>query len=94
MVNDGSTDTSQEIVENFADAILNDVDLIAEGEEGIKSVELANSMLLSALDETVVDIPLDSARYTDRLQELIENSTFVKPVAKFAKGNGAVKFNK
>jgi len=80
-----STDLPHKIIGNFADAILNNADLIAEGEEGIKSVELANSMLLSTLDSTVIDIPFDSAKYTGKLQELIKNSTFVKPEVKTPK---------
>ncbi len=88
-----SEDLHQKIVTNFADAILNGADLIAEGEEGIKSVELANSMLLSSLDSSVIDIPLDSARYTDRLQVLINNSTFVKPEVKATKVDFTPKFN-
>jgi predicted dehydrogenase len=67
-----------EILENFADAILNGAELIAPAEEGIHSVELANTMLYSSLIGQPVDLPLDSAAYETKLQELIATSTFVK----------------
>jgi len=68
-----------DIIENFADAILNGAPLIAQGEEGIKSVELANSFLYSSLKDETVELPLDSAKYASLLNELIQNSTFEKP---------------
>jgi len=69
----------QKIIENFADSILNGAELIAKGEEGIKSVVLANSMLLSSLNNETVELPLDAEKFANTLQKLIDNSTFVKP---------------
>ncbi len=68
----------QNIIENFADAVLNGADLIARGEEGIHSVELANSFLYSSLKDETVNLPLDSAKFAETLNELIKNSTFEK----------------
>lgn len=68
----------QEILGNFAGAILHGKELIAPGEEGIHSVELANAMILSGLTGAEVEIPLDAARYERKLQELISNSKFQK----------------
>ena len=46
--------------------------------EGIHSVELANSMILSCLENRPVEIPLDASVYEDRLRKLIANSTHQK----------------
>jgi predicted dehydrogenase len=72
----------QRIIENFVNAILDDSDLIAKGEEGIRSVEFGNAMLYSALKDVTVDMPLDGDAYEKMLQSLIENSTFKKKEVK------------
>jgi hypothetical protein len=67
-------------MQNFVDAILDGAALIAPGGEGIHSVELANVMLYSALLGQTVELPMDSAAYERKLQELIANSKFEKKV--------------
>jgi len=67
-----------EITQNFVDAILDGVPLIAPAEEGIHSVELANAMLYSHFTGQTVELPLDAAAYERLLQELIANSRFEK----------------
>ena len=52
-----------EIMQNFVDAILKGVPLIAPAEEGIHSVELANGMIFSAICDKTIELPLDSAAY-------------------------------
>lgn len=84
----------KDLIADFANSILNGTDLVAEGEEGIKSVELANSMLYSLLNDTTVELPLDSAKYATQLQVLVDNSTFVKPEVKESKENFKYSFNK
>lgn len=69
------------ITQNFVDAILDGSPLIAPAEEGIKSVELANSMIYSQLKDVTVELPLDSAAYEATLKDLIANSKFVKKSA-------------
>ena len=66
------------ILQNFADAIEIGAELIAPAIEGIHSVELANSMILSGLENRPVEIPLDASVYEDRLRKLIANSTHQK----------------
>lgn len=78
---DGWGGQHQEIVQNFIDAILDGIPLIAPAEEGIHSVEIANAMLYSAFTDTTVDIPLDSAAYEKALMGRIANSRFEKKVA-------------
>lgn len=66
------------ITQNFVDAILHGVPLIAPAPEGIKSVEIANAMLYSAWTDTTVELPLDSAAYESALKERIATSRYVK----------------
>ena len=68
-----------EILENFADAILEGKELIAPAEEGIHSVELGNAMLYSSLIGQTVKVPLDGAAFERELKKLIESSTYKKP---------------
>ena len=81
------------ILQNFVDAILDGVPLIAPAEEGIRSVELANSMLYSSLTNQTVDLPLDAAAFEKRLQQLISESTFVKSAATGAQFDLSGTFN-
>lgn len=67
-----------EITQNFVDAILDGVPLIAPAEEGIRSVELANAMLYSHFTGQTVELPLDGAAYEALLQELIAKSRYNK----------------
>ncbi|MCD6338036.1 MAG: Gfo/Idh/MocA family oxidoreductase [Verrucomicrobia bacterium] len=68
------------LTQNFVDAILDGTPLIAPGEEGVRSVELANAALYSSLIGQPVQLPLDAAAYERKLQELIANSKFQKKV--------------
>lgn len=65
-----------EVLQNFAQACLDPkVQLIAPGEEGIRSVELANAMIQSGLTGQAVNLPMSGASYQTLLQNLIANST-------------------
>jgi predicted dehydrogenase len=70
------------LTQNFVDAILDGTPLIAPGEEGIHSIELANAMLYSGLTGQTVELPMDSAAYERKLNELIAASKFEKKVVK------------
>ena len=83
----------QNIIANFTDSILNGTALIARGEEGINSVELANSMLFSSLNNETVELPLNSAKFADTLRKLIDNSTFVKSEEKKSSEDFSSSFN-
>lgn len=69
-----------EVLQNFIDAILEDVPLIAPAIEGIHSVEFANAMLLSAWTDRTVDLPLDGAEYEAQLMERVATSKYEKTV--------------
>jgi predicted dehydrogenase len=70
------------ILRNFCAAIRGEAPLVAPATEGIHSVELANAMLYSGLNETLVKMPLDGAVYEAYLKELIATSTFRKTTVK------------
>ena len=68
------------LMQNFVNAILDGEPLIAPGEEGIHSVELANVMLYSSLIGQTVELPMDSAAYEKKLNQLIAGSKVEKKV--------------
>jgi len=68
------------IVQNFVDTILDGTPLIAPGEEGLNSIELANAMIFSAWENRPISLPLDGAAYEAKLKEKIEASTHRKVV--------------
>ena len=70
------------VTENFVSAILDGAPLIAPGEQGRASVELANAMLYSSLVSQTVELPLDGAAYERKLQQLIAESRHEKRVVK------------
>jgi predicted dehydrogenase len=63
-----------EILQNFVDAILDGVPLIAPAHEGIYSVELANAMLMSTWLDKTVDLPIDGRKYQRMLNAKIEEA--------------------
>ncbi|MDZ4198583.1 MAG: Gfo/Idh/MocA family oxidoreductase [Kiritimatiellia bacterium] len=66
------------VTQNFVDAIVDGVPLIAPAREGIRSVELGNAMLFSGLTGKPVDLPMDGRIYERKLRELIRTSRFRK----------------
>jgi len=59
------------VIDNFVDAVLDGAPLLAQAAEGMKSVELANAILLSSVTGEAVDLPMDAARYDRFLAEMI-----------------------
>ena len=72
------------LMQNFVDAILDGTPLIAPGEEGIHSVELANAMLYSSLTEKTVELPMNGAAYEKKLRQLIAGSKLEKKVVEIS----------
>jgi predicted dehydrogenase len=68
------------LMQNFVNAILEGEPLIVPGEEGIHSVELANVILYSSLLDQTVQLPMDSAAYEKKLNQLIASSKLEKKV--------------
>jgi predicted dehydrogenase len=67
------------ILTNFVAAILDGAPLIAPAREGIHSLELANSFLLSSLENRSVQLPIDAALFEQHLKKLIASSVLQKP---------------
>lgn len=83
-----------QLMQNFVHAILDGEKLIAPGEEGIHSVELANVMLYSSLIDDVVKLPMDSQAYEKKLLQLIKESKFEKKVMEVSTEDFAKSFNR
>lgn len=69
-----------QLMQGFVDAILDGRDPVVRGEEGMQSIELANAILFSSLEDRTVGLPLDGAAYEARLESLIAGSRFEKQV--------------
>ncbi len=57
------------MVRRFALAIRTGTPLVADGMDGLRSLELANALLLSGYTQRPVTLPLDRARYDAFLAE-------------------------
>jgi predicted dehydrogenase len=68
------------LMQNFVDAILDGTPLIAPGQEGMGSVELANVLLYSSLINQSITLPMDSAAWETKLNQLIAESRHEKKV--------------
>ncbi|HRU04435.1 MAG TPA: Gfo/Idh/MocA family oxidoreductase [Candidatus Brocadiia bacterium] len=75
---EGAGGQHAEILQNFADAILDGAPLLAPASEGIRSVELGNAMLLSSMEGKTVDLPMNSAKFERLMKKLIRESRFQK----------------
>ena len=82
------------LMQNFVDAILDGTPLIAPGEDGIHSVELANVMLYSSLIDKTVELPMDSAAFEKKLKQLISQSKSKKKVVEVATDDFTQSFNR
>ena len=82
------------LLQNFVDAIRLGTPLICPGEEGLYSIELANAMLFSGLTNQTIELPLDSAAYETRLNQLIAESKFEKKVAAVSSEDFAKSFKR
>jgi predicted dehydrogenase len=82
------------LVQNFVNAILDGEPLIAPGEEGIHSVELANVILYSSLQEKPIQLPMNSADYEKKLNQLIAESKLEKKVVEIAGEDFTKSFNR
>ena len=83
-----------QLMTNFVNAILDGEPLIAPGEAGLHSVELANAMLYSGLLGRAIDLPLDSVAYEKKLNELIAGSKKEKKVVEVSSEDFAASFRR
>jgi predicted dehydrogenase len=82
------------LMQNFINAVVEGEPLIAPGAEGIYSVELANVILYSSLMGQTVELPLDSAAYEEKLNQLIANSNVAKRVVGVTADDFATSFRR
>jgi predicted dehydrogenase len=82
------------MVQNFVNTILDGEPLIAPGEEGINSVELANVMVYSSLLGETVELPMNGAAWEKKLNQLIAESKTEKKVVKVSADDFASSFRK
>jgi predicted dehydrogenase len=80
------------VTQNFVDAVLDGVERITPGEEGINSVELVNCMLYSTWTDSSVTLPLDAVAYEAKLKELCATSRFEKKEVKAKQDDIATSF--
>ena len=90
----GADNGHAQLVSNFVDAILDGTELIAPGESGIGSVELANVMVYSGLLGQAIDLPMDGAAWEAKLNELIANSTHEKKTVEVSNEDFTASFRK
>jgi len=62
------------ILKNFVKAIRRGEKLIAPASEGLHSVELANAIILSSVENRTVDLPMSAPRYAKLLASLASRS--------------------
>ena len=82
------------LMQNFVDAILDGTPLIAPGADGMGSVELANVLLYSSLIDQTVALPMDSAAWEKKLNQLIAESRHEKKVVQVATEDFTKSFNR
>jgi predicted dehydrogenase len=58
------------ILRNFVNAILHGEPLIAPGAEGLPSLELTNAILMAAIEDRTVNLPLSAPHYARLLRKL------------------------
>jgi predicted dehydrogenase len=80
----GTHEEHKDITRSFVDAIRNGTPLEVPGEEGLKSLELANAVLLSGWLGRRVDLPIDDELFYEQLQEKIKNSASAKDASQGA----------
>ena len=67
------------VTQNFVDAILDGTPLLASGEEGLKSLELANAIVASSALKKELSLPLKRELFDDLLAGWMKTSKVRKP---------------
>ena len=67
-----------QVLEAFAQAILNGTEMIAEGKEGLNSLSISNAAYLSAWTDAWAEIPTDEALFEKHLNELCKSEKNTK----------------
>src|SRR5712691_5027497 len=91
---ENTTNAHAILMQNFVNAILDGEPLIAPGAEGIHSVELANVILYSSLLGQTIEMPMDSAAYEKKLNQLIAESRIEKKVVEVSNEDFTASFRR
>ncbi|MFA9377535.1 MAG: Gfo/Idh/MocA family protein [Lachnotalea sp.] len=65
-------DPYQAMLQNFTDAILKGTKLVAPGEDGSNTLEIANAAYLSAWNNKAIQIPIDAKEYEEQLMSKMQ----------------------
>lgn len=79
------------ILQNFAEAILKGVPLLAPGEDGLQELTLSNAAYLSSYKKEWVELPLNPAEFDAFLQEKVQASHKVHSMDNADEQNGEYK---
>ena len=80
IASDTTTGSHSVIIRNFARAILGEEPLLSPGEDGLKTVEFINAIILSGKKEKPVEVPVDREEYDSFIKGLGETSKLKKLV--------------
>ena len=78
------------VLENFAEAILDGVELIADGREGLNSLSISNAAYLSSWTDTWAEIPTDEKLFEQHLAELCRNENIKKPSSEYPNNDNSL----
>lgn len=67
-----------EVLENFAEAILDGAELIADGREGLNSLSISNAAYLSSWTNDWAELPVDEEAFEAHLKRLCEHESAKK----------------
>ena len=67
-----------EVLEAFAQSVLNGTEMIAEGKEGLNSLSISNAAYLSTWTNDWAEIPTEEALFEKYLKERCENEKSIK----------------
>ncbi len=82
------------LMQNFIAAILDGAPLIAPGADGLHSVELANAMVYSSLQNETMELPMPGAAWETKLNQLIAASKLEKKVMQVEASDFASSFRR
>ncbi len=78
------------VLENFAEAILDGSELIADGREGLNSLSISNAAYLSSWTDKWAEIPTDEKLFEQYLTELCKNENIKKQSPEYSNNDNSL----